>query len=86
MNIRFFNARILTMEEGRKIFSGEVWVSGDRILYVGEGRSNDDIFQELKIPVIIWDREIDCNGNLLMPGIQGCTYAFRNDPAEILCR
>ena len=55
MNIRFFNARILTMEEGRKIFSGEVWVSGDRILYVGEGRSNDDIFQELKIPVIIWD-------------------------------
>ena len=70
MNIRFFNARILTMEEGRKIFSGEVWVSGDRILYVGEGRSNDDIFQELKIPVIIWDREIDCNGNLLMPGFK----------------
>lgn len=86
MNIRFFNARILTMEEGRKIFSGEVWVSGDRILYVGEGRSNDDIFQELKIPVIIWDREIDCNGNPADAGIQGCTYAFRNDPAEILCR
>lgn len=70
MNIRFFNARILTMEEGRKIFSGEVWVSGDRILYVGEGRNNDDIFQELKMPVIIWDREIDCNGNLLMPGFK----------------
>ena len=45
-------------------------MSGDRILYVGEGRSNDDIFQELKMPVIIWDREIDCNGNLLMPGFK----------------
>ena len=37
MNIRFFNARILTMEEGRKIFSGEVWVSGDRILLFPSG-------------------------------------------------
>lgn len=70
MNIRLFNARILTMEEEREIFSGEVWVSGDRILYVGEGRNSDEIFRELDIPIIIWDREIDCKGNLLMPGFK----------------
>ena len=36
MKIRLYNARILTMEEGRPILEGEVWTDGDRIRYVGE--------------------------------------------------
>lgn len=62
MNIRFFNARILTMQEGQDIFIGEVWVQEHRISYVGTSREMD--FS------LTWDREIDCNGNLLMPGFK----------------
>lgn len=70
MNIRFYNARILTMEEDKDIFQGELWIKDDRIVYVGDGRNTDDICQELAIPCMIWDREIDCSGNLLMPGFK----------------
>ena len=35
MKIRFINARILTMEEDRDIFFGELWVEGNLITYVG---------------------------------------------------
>lgn len=70
MNIRFYNARILTMEENRDIFFGEVWVKNERIVYVGDGRNTDAIYQKLDIPCMIWDREIDCGGNLLMPGFK----------------
>lgn len=70
MNIRLYNARILTMEEGKDIFSGEVWVKNERIIYVGEGRDTDTVCRKLQIPCIIWDREIDCEGNLLMPGFK----------------
>lgn len=62
MNIRFYNARILTMEENREIFHGELWVKEERIVYVGEG------IPEEKMPS--FDREIDCMGNLLMPGFK----------------
>lgn len=67
MNIRFYNARILTMEEEkgkdcdlREIFSGEIHVCDDKITYVGEEKESDTKF----------DREIDCEGNLLMPGFK----------------
>ena len=30
MNIRLYNARILTMEPGREVFYGEVWVKTTR--------------------------------------------------------
>ena len=36
MNIRLYNARILTMEPGREVFYGEVWVKNDKIAYVAE--------------------------------------------------
>ena len=29
MNIRLYNARILTMEPGREVFYGEIWVKND---------------------------------------------------------
>ncbi len=70
MRIRFFNARILTMESGRDIFTGELWVKDDRILFVGteeEALKYCDTHQDA---VLVWDREIDCNGNLLMPGFK----------------
>ena len=35
MRTRFYNARILTMEPGKEIFIGEVWVNGDTIQFVG---------------------------------------------------
>lgn len=70
MNIRLYNARILTMEDGKDIFSGEVWVKNERIIYVGEGMDTDTVCRKLQIPCIIWDREIDCEGNLLMPGFK----------------
>lgn len=30
MNIRLYNARILTMEPGREVFYGEIWVKMTR--------------------------------------------------------
>ena len=70
MNIRFYNALILTMEEDRHIFEGEVWVKDERILYVGSGKDKDLVSECSKEPCLIWDEEIDCNGNLLMPGFK----------------
>ncbi len=70
MNIRFYNARILTMEENREIFHGEVWVKNERIIYVGDGKDTDSVYQEIQVPCMIWDREIDCEGNLLMPSFK----------------
>ncbi len=70
MNIRLYNARILTMEEGQELFEGEIWIQGDRIVYVGDGTRQDEIYGNLPGECILWDREIDCMGNLLMPGFK----------------
>ena len=40
MNIRFKNVRILTMEEDRSIFEGELWVKDDAIAYMGPERKD----------------------------------------------
>ena len=69
MNYRFYNARILTMINA-DVLEGEVWVQNDRILYVGDGRDTDAVYEKLHLGSIIWDREIDCEGNLLMPGFK----------------
>ncbi len=69
MNIRFYNARILTMRD-KDILEGEVWVQNERILYVGDGKDVDGVYGQLSLGSILWDREIDCNGNLLMPGFK----------------
>lgn len=61
MNIRIYNARILTMEEGRDIFEGELHVEGNRITYVG---------QNLPVTDKAWDHEINANGNVIMPGFK----------------
>ena len=59
MTYRFHNARILTMKPGQDVFLGEVHVTDSRITYVGSV-TNGGTF----------DTDIDCNGNLLMPGFK----------------
>ncbi len=69
MNIRLYNARILTMEKDRPVFSGEVWVKNDKIAYVAEQEELRFSWNS-EIPRIVWDVEIDCRGDLLMPGFK----------------
>ncbi|MBD5519959.1 MAG: amidohydrolase [Lachnospiraceae bacterium] len=69
MNIRLYNAKILTMKDAQ-ITEGEIWVQNERILYVGDGKQTDEVYQKLELKSIVWDREIDCMGNLLMPGFK----------------
>lgn len=66
MRIRFYNARILSMVKGEKIFSGELHVEGDRITYVGSLQNRLRKEEEDRE----WDEEVDCSGNLLMPGFK----------------
>ena len=42
MNIRLYNARIMTMEEAGVITEGEIWVCGNTIAYVGSGKEKDE--------------------------------------------
>lgn len=65
MNIRFYNAGILTMEMGKQIFNGEIWTNDDKISFVG----TDDEAAKANI-YKSFDREIDCKHNLLMPGFK----------------
>lgn len=61
MKIRLYNARILTMKEGEEIFQGEIWTDGAQITYIGPSR--EDTPKDFQ-------REIDCRGDLLMPGFK----------------
>ena len=61
MKIRIYNARILTMQQDMPLFLGELQVEDGKITYVGE---------EKKASGDSWDREIDAEGNLLMPGFK----------------
>ncbi len=61
MKIRLFNARILSMVEGQDIFEGDIWVVDGKIQYIGESKDSSQI---------VWDKEIDCEKNLLMPGFK----------------
>ena len=58
------------MAEGEDIFLGEVWTENDRIIYVGDGTDLDAYYQRTGRQMILWDKEIDCDGNLLMPGFK----------------
>ncbi len=66
MKIRFYNCRILTMKDGNDIITGELHVEDGKIsgIYdssdVKAGRKTEEL----------WDREIDGQGNLLMPGFK----------------
>ncbi len=70
MKLRFFNARILSMEEGMEITMGEVWTEDKRILYAGPSATKQEICRKLQREDIEFNREIDCDGDLLMPGFK----------------
>jgi len=70
MNIRLYNARILTMEKNRDIFSGEIWIKNGRIVYVAEQAEINSEWNKQEFPRIEWDIELDCRDNLLMPGFK----------------
>ncbi len=70
MNIRLYHARILTMEPDRPVFDGEIWIKNEKIAYVGETKNLVKFWKEADDICITWDKEIDCNGNLLMPGFK----------------
>ena len=62
MNIRFYNARILPMETADEtVLFGELWVRDGRIAFVGDPQGREPL---------AFDREIDCEGNLLLPGFK----------------
>ena len=70
MNTRFYNARILTMDEGKDIFFGQIFVRDSRILFVGTDDEASKYCDAHPDEILKWDREIDCHGNLLMPGFK----------------
>ena len=64
MKLRFYNARILTMEKKREVFCGEIHIKDGRIVKITtDDEGSEGTYEE-------WDREIDCEGNLLMPGFK----------------
>lgn len=62
MAIRFYHGTILTFSEGNEMVQGELWTEHDRILYVGSGENAP--------PRPQFEREIDLEGGLLMPGLK----------------
>ena len=61
--IRFYNGRILTLKKGFDLIeNGEVIVDGNRIIYVGKAKEHN---KNIK-----YEREIDLDGNLLMPSFK----------------
>lgn len=70
MNIRLYNARILTMEKNRDIFRGEIWIKNDKIAYIPDENELKQEWNKRDVPHIQWDIELDCEDNLLMPGFK----------------
>lgn len=61
MNTRFYNCKIMTLENSTHITEGcELWVEGNKIAYIGKSKENNIKFQ----------REIDCKGNIVMPAFK----------------
>ena len=70
MNIRFYNAKILTLTalETFQVVEGELWVKGNTICYIGNGSDMAETMKKEEISA--WEREIDAKGNLLLPGFK----------------
>ena len=67
MRIRLYNARILSMSKDSDISFGEVWINDSLIEKVIFSADNSIEFENE-----IFDEQIDCMGNLLMPGFKNC--------------
>ena len=59
MNTRFYNARILLLNEADsfEVIKGELWVKGDLICYVGDGSGTEELLK--KEGPLCWNRQID---------------------------
>ena len=70
MNIRFYNAKILTLTalETFQVVEGELWVKGNTICYIGNGSDMAETMKKEEISA--WEREIDVKGNLLLQGFK----------------
>ena len=62
MKLRFYNAKILTMEN-ENIIEGELHTDGAKIAYVGAEKPKNSDNEK-------FDREIDLGGNLIIPGFK----------------
>ena len=61
-SIRFYNAKIAQFsKDNPTFFEGELWTEDERISYVGPSVYHKDM---------PFSREIDCRGNLLLPGFK----------------
>ena len=58
MNIRLYNAKILTMEKNSPVFSGEIWVKNDKIAYIVNLDTMEKAWVK-EIPRIDWDIQLD---------------------------
>jgi len=57
---------ILTMSDGLNIIkNGQVWVENQTIIFVGTDNESENLMNSID-----WDKEIDCENNLLMPGFK----------------
>ena len=65
MNLRLYNARILTMEKDKDVFWGEIWIKNEKIVYIAKESEIQAEWKKDEIPRISWDFQIDCEGNLL---------------------
>ena len=65
MKIRIYNARVLSMKNGCEIIEGEVHTEGSQITFAGEKSDGIKIAGDIK-----FDREIDAEGNVIMPGFK----------------
>lgn len=52
------------------LISGELWVKGNRIVYIGDGTDTKRAHHKNGDMEILWDREIDAGQNVLMPGFK----------------
>lgn len=70
MNIRLYNASILTMEKGKEMFEGEIWIKNDRIALIASDAFLREARGEASLPRCHFDIQLDCEKNLLMPGFK----------------
>lgn len=57
--IRFYNCKIIDFDGDVQVKEGlELWTKGEKIEYIGEHKKGD------------FEREIDCGGNVIMPGFK----------------
>ncbi len=70
MNIKFKNAKILQTNDDHTfdLIKGELWTRGNSICYIGDGKNG--IEEVTADGAYITEREIDCDGNLLIPGFK----------------